>query len=48
MKNIIESIERALQAQKDEIELKCWEIANLKHKLEEAEKEIAALKGVSE
>lgn len=48
MKLIIEAIEARLQAQKDEIDFKQWQIADLKRQLEEAEKEIAALKGVTE
>lgn len=48
MKQIIEAIEARLQAQKDEIEFKQWQIADLRNRLEEAEKEIAALKGATE
>ena len=48
MKLIIEAIEAKLQAQEDEIAFKQWQIVDLKHQLEEAEKTIAELKGVSE
>ena len=43
MKFIIEAIEEKLQAQKSEIEFKNWQIADLKHQLEEAENKIKAL-----
>lgn len=48
MKFIIEAIEARLQAQKDEIEFQQWQIADLKHKLEDAEKQIKALEGAAE
>ena len=47
MKNIIETIEAKLQAQKDDIFFKDLQIADLKTSLEEAQKEIAILTGVA-
>ncbi len=45
MTNIIEAIEKQLQAQKDEIFFQALQIKDLQTQLAEAEKEIAALKG---
>ena len=45
MKNIIETIEAKLQAQKDDIFFKDLQIAESKTQLAEAEKEIKTLKG---
>ena len=45
MKNIIEVIEKTLQEHKDIIFFKDLQIKELKTQLEEAEKEIAAIKG---
>ena len=47
MKLIIEAIEATLQAQKDDIFFKDMQINELRAQLGEAEKEIAALKGVA-
>lgn len=44
MKLIIEAIEAKLQQQKDEIDFKTWQIADLKHKVEELEKELEKAK----
>lgn len=47
MTNIIEAIEKQLQAQKDEIFFKNVQIEELRTKLAEAEQEIASLKGAA-
>lgn len=47
MMQVINAIEKQLQAQKDDIFIKQLQIDDLKEKLEAAQKEIAILKGVT-
>ena len=48
MQNIIEIIEKQLQAYKDDISFKDWQIKDLKEQLEKAKKDIEILKAASQ